>query len=327
MTDRSQQPVRALDMFAGVGGSSCGAAMAGVEVVAAIDTWTLARKTYRDNFEGVVYYKHKCETLAPERVQQEVGAVQLLIASPECTNHTCAKGSAERSEQSRRTAYQVIRFAKVLMPRWIIVENVIHMRGWDRYKNWKSKIADLGYNLREQVLNSADFNVPQSRKRLFVTCDLEVEPPLVTPPLTRKPLPANRVINKNGAYRFSLLRSEKRAEATLERADRAIDALGNNSPFLLVYYGTDGAGGWQRVDAPLRTITTVDRFAYVRPSEDGQHEMRMLQVPELKKAMGFPEDFRLDHGTRRDRIKLLGNAVCPPVMKAVIEALTGNSRQ
>ena len=314
-------------MFAGVGGSSCGAQMAGVEVVAAIDTWTLARKTYQDNFEGVTYYKHKCETLSPERVRDEVGDVQMVIASPECTNHTCAKGSAERSEKSKNTAFQVVRFAKVLKPRWIVVENVIHMRGWERYERWKMKLSDLGYNLQEQVLNSADFNVPQSRKRLFVTGDLEAEPPLVKVPIVRKTLPVDSVINKNGAYRFSQLRADKRAEATLERADRAIEALGSNSAFLLVYYGTDGAGGWQRVNAPLRTITTVDRFAYVRPDGEGQHEMRMLQVPELQKAMGFPDDYRLEHGTRRDKIKLLGNAVCPPVIRAVVETLTQNSRQ
>jgi DNA (cytosine-5)-methyltransferase 1 len=49
----------------------------------------------------------------------------------------------------------------------------------------------------------------------------------------------------------------------------------------------------------------------------------MLQVPELKKAMGFPDGHVLKHGTRRERIKLLGNAVCPPVMEAVIRTLTG----
>ena len=38
----------------------------------------------------------------------------------------------------------------------------------------------------------------------------------------------------------------------------------------------------------------------------------MLQVPEIKAAMGFPSAYRLENGTRRERIKLLGNAVCPP---------------
>jgi len=50
----------------------------------------------------------------------------------------------------------------------------------------------------------------------------------------------------------------------------------------------------------------------------------MLQVPELKRAMGFPREFKLLHGARRDRIHLLGNAVCPPVMKAVVRTLINN---
>ena len=49
--------------------------------------------------------------------------------------------------------------------------------------------------------------------------------------------------------------------------------------------------------------------------------MRMLQVPELKRAMGFENDFTFPVGTRRDRIKLIGNSVCPPVMQAVTSAL------
>ena len=49
--------------------------------------------------------------------------------------------------------------------------------------------------------------------------------------------------------------------------------------------------------------------------------LRILQVPELKRAMGFDDRFRVDNGTRRDRIRLLGNGVCPPVMEAVVRSL------
>ena len=85
--------------------------------------------------------------------------------------------------------------------------------------------------------------------------------------------------------------------------------------------GNDGGGGWQRLDRPLRTVTTIDRFALVTPAGEN-YRMRMLQVPELRRAMGFGKDVKLDHGTRRDRIRILGNGVCPPVMKAVVESLT-----
>jgi len=47
---------------------------------------------------------------------------------------------------------------------------------------------------------------------------------------------------------------------------KGFEALGNETPFLLVYYGSDGDGsrGWQSLDLPLRTITTLDSF---RPGE------------------------------------------------------------
>jgi DNA (cytosine-5)-methyltransferase 1 len=101
--------------------------------------------------------------------------------------------------------------------------------------------------------------------------------------------------------------------------------LGDDVPFIMVYYGTDGAGGFQTINRPLRTITTLDRFAYVKPNGAG-HEMRMLQPPELAAAMGFPRHHVWAESTRRERIKMIGNAVCPPVMQAVVEALTGIGR-
>jgi DNA (cytosine-5)-methyltransferase 1 len=71
----------------------------------------------------------------------------------------------------------------------------------------------------------------------------------------------------------------------------------------------------------LRTLTTLDRFGLV--TWDGNQPMlRMLQVDELREAMGFPKDYLMQHGNRRDRIKMIGNGVCPPVMSAVIETLT-----
>jgi len=110
----------------------------------------------------------------------------------------------------------------------------------------------------------------------------------------------------------------------LQRAARGIAAVGERKPFLLVYYGSDHAGGWQRLNRPLRTITTLDRFALVKPDSQYGHVMRMLQVPELQAAMGMPPKMKLQAGTRRDRIKMIGNAVCPPVMKHVVRTLTAS---
>ncbi|TFZ32757.1 DNA cytosine methyltransferase, partial [Pseudomonas syringae] len=90
--------------------------------------------------------------------------------------------------------------------------------------------------------------------------------------------------------------------------------------FFIVYYGTAGSGGWQRMDATLRNITTDDRFAYVKSTGDG-HMMRMLQPDELRKAMGFPDDYKFPDVTRRYKVKLMGNAVCSPVMESIVTSL------
>jgi DNA (cytosine-5)-methyltransferase 1 len=194
------------------------------------------------------------------------------------------------------------------------------MRAWSRYQNLIDSLETLDYRCVPHVLNSADFGVPQSRRRLFIVCERGQMPPEIHAPAPVKRVAVREIIDTNGTYQYTPLRAEGRAVPTLEKADRAIEGVGPRNPFLIVYYGSDGSGGWQRISTPLRTVTTLDRFAYVR-RRDGTHEMRMLQVPELKLAMGFPEDYVLERGTRRDRIKLLGNAVCPPVMEHIVRAL------
>jgi DNA (cytosine-5)-methyltransferase 1 len=199
------------------------------------------------------------------------------------------------------------------------VENVVNMRRWSRYPEFIEALQGLGYKTAEQVLNAADFGVPQSRRRLFIVCDRRQQPAPIRIPQKRHASAAT-IIDFNGTYQFSPLRTDRRAKATLARADRAIETLGPDVPFLIVYYGSDQAGGWQGLDRPLRTITTLDRFALVKPSKTG-HAMRMLQPAELQKAMGFPCAHTMMHGTRRDRIRMMGNAVCPPVMAAAVKAV------
>lgn len=312
--------VRALDMFCGAGGSSVGAAAAGVEIVSGIDVCPIATETYEANFPCAEVIQNRLECIDLADLKRRVGRVDLLLASPECRNHTCARGAAPRDEASRETALLTIEYARVFEPRWLVLENVIHMRPWSRYDELKDGLRQLGYKLEERVLNSSDFGVPQSRRRLFLLGDREQEPRSELASRVEHPVPARHILDEPGTWRMSPLFSPRRAAATVAKAKRAFAALGDRTSFLLVYYGNDGSGGWQRLDRPLRTITTVDRFALVE--HDGKMwRMRMLQVPELRKAMGHGNDFKLPVGTRRDRIKLLGNGVCPPVMEAVVRSL------
>jgi len=311
--------VRAIDLFCGAGGSSWGAKCAGVEIVAGFDMWETAGAVYKDNFPHARFYHGRLEDIEPKSLVKELGKIDLILASPECTNHSVAKGNKPRCEKSRKTALQVHRFARALQPRWIIVENVASMRNWSRYEEFVESIESLGYQTRPEVLNSAEFGVAQSRRRLFIIFDRETRPEPVKLPC-RKRRTAKDIIDGNGTYDYSPLQTKRRARRTLDRARRAMEEIGKKAGFLIVYYGSDAAGGWQRLDVPLRTITTLDRFALVKP-RGGQHVMRMLQPEELKLAMGWTRKFEIQHGTRRDRIKMIGNAVCPPVMRSIIRSL------
>ena len=312
--------VRALDLFCGAGGSSWGARGAGVEIIAAFDLWSLAGDAHDINFPESTFIQGRLEEHDVAKLAKRFRDIDLIIASPECTNHSPAKGGKPRCERSKETAFQVIRFARAFRPRWIVIENVINMRKWSRYAEFKQELEGIGYNINEEVLNSQDFGVPQSRRRLFLMADNEATPPAIKRRKS-KVKTAAQILAGNDEYRWAPLRQTNRAAATLERAERGFSALGQTEPFLLVYYGSDGAGGWQSLDRPLRTITTVDRFAIVRPDATHGHVMRMLQPKELQAAMGMPKKMKLDSGTRRDRIKMIGNAVCPPVMQHVVKQL------
>ena len=143
-------------------------------------------------------------------------------------------------------------------------------------------------------------------------------PDEIVPPMGPQRTAAS-LLDPPGTWPAGLLYRPGRAAATLSRAEAAIEKLGRGQDFLVVYYGSDRAGGWQPLDRPLRTVTTLDRFGLVQ-WRDGEPTFRMLQVPEIKRAMGV-EEMILNQGTRRDRIKLLGNGVCAPVMAHVIASL------
>jgi site-specific DNA-cytosine methylase len=76
-----------------------------------------------------------------------------------------------------------------------------------------------------------------------------------------------------------------------------------------------GAFGWRSLHRPIGTITTRDRHAVI----DGER-MRMLSVPEARAAMGFPASYVLPDN-QRTAMHMLGNAVCPPVARDVINAI------
>lgn len=308
-----------VDLFSGGGMGARGAVRAGGNPVLAVDSWDIAAETYRDNFPSCRVICDSIGELKPEELATQVDPVDVLLTSPECTSHSIARGSRPGSEESRATALGIVPWLDAFQPRWLIVENVNRMKKWGRHAHLLESIRDREYKINDLYLNSADFGVGQTRKRMFLVCSSEghtITAEGLQQHSHRRAKTADRVINWKAGYRTSPLYKPGRAKATLERAEKAMKTLGTGVPFIIVYYGSDQAGGWQSLDVPLRTVTTLDRFGLVTWPGNEPH-MRMLQPDELLKAMSAGPEHRLRVGTRRDKVKLCGNGVCAHVMEAI----------
>jgi DNA (cytosine-5)-methyltransferase 1 len=168
------------DQFCGAGGSSIGAVKAGLEVKLAMNHWKLAIETHNTNFPNT---DHDCADISavdPRRYR----STDILITSPECTNHSLAKGKPRRfyeqdlfgtalldpaDERSRATMWDVPRFAEFHDYRLIVVENVVDAARWRLWDSWLHAMHALGYDHEIVYLNSMFAHpTPQSRDRLYV---------------------------------------------------------------------------------------------------------------------------------------------------------------
>jgi DNA (cytosine-5)-methyltransferase 1 len=95
--------------------------------------------------------------------------------------------------------------------------------------------------------------------------------------------------------------------------------------FLARYHGTGGQ--WAALDAPGPCVTAREGLALVTVDIRGEKYvltdigMRMLQPRELARAQGFPDDYRIELGSKGDQVARIGNSVCPPVAEAIARAL------
>lgn len=296
--------IRAVDLFSGAGGWSCGAAAAGVQVVAGANHWPRAVETFRAAHPEA---QARCQDVALMD-PRDLPPFELLLGSPACQGHARARGKERPHHDAQRaTAWAIVQVAEVCRPRWIALENVPEFTSWVLYRHWRAALSTLGYRITERVLCASRHGVPQERRRWFAAASLEQLPRLSSADL--EPLPASSFVSFDGSDEWA--RVADKVERT--RA-RVAAAQAEHGPRVLVpYYGS--ARGGRPLSRPVGTLTTHDRYALV----DGDR-LRMLSVDEQRAAMGFPPSYPLT-GTRAEQVHQLGNAVCPPVAAHVVRQL------
>jgi Site-specific DNA methylase len=173
------------DMFCGAGGSSTGAlSVPGVEVRTAMNHWARAIETHNANHQEASHVLADISQVDPRYVAHS----DILWASPECTNHSVAKGKKritnqpdlfgdhiadEAADRSRATMWDVPRFAEHHNYKLIITENVVDAARWIMFDAWLMAMTSLDYEHHIVYMNSMHAQLgglpaPQSRDRMYV---------------------------------------------------------------------------------------------------------------------------------------------------------------
>jgi DNA (cytosine-5)-methyltransferase 1 len=273
-----------VDMFCGAGGESTGIMQAaeeqGMKVsLTAINHWERAIETHAANHPSAEHWCQSVEQLDPTAVIRGK-KVNLLWASPECTHHSIARGGRPRSDQSRASAWLILKWLSELYVERVIIENVPEFLSWgpldstgkpiqkqkgNTFNAFVSALQSIGYTVDYKILTAADYGDPTTRRRLFVQA-VRGKKRIVWPKITHMDgcgdnllgcqpwRPARDIIDWSIPGTSIFDRKKPLAEATIRRIAAGIEKYWGDyaKPFLAVLYGTSDVNS---LDLPLSTVT------------------------------------------------------------------------
>lgn len=285
-----------IDNFAGGGGASCGIELAlGRHVDIAINHDPEAVTMHSLNHPQT---EHHCESVWDVDPLDLVQGrpVGLAWFSPDCKHFSKAKGGKPRDKKIRGLAWVAMRWAALVRPRVIILENVEEFQTWgpvlvdgtpcpkrkgDTFRSFVRQLQEKGYAVEHRELRACDFGAPTIRKRLFLIARCDGQPIVWPEPTHGAPDSAAVKTKQRKPWRTAaecidwsipcpsiFERARPLAEATQRRIARGLRryVIDSADPFIV---GIDhrGAGAspvWPGTQ-PLTTVTAEARHAVVAP--------------------------------------------------------------
>lgn len=285
-----------IDNFAGGGGASCGIELAlGRHVDIAINHDPEAVTMHSLNHPQT---EHHCESVWDvdplELVQGR--PVGLAWFSPDCKHFSKAKGGKPRDKKIRGLAWVAMRWAALVRPRVIILENVEEFQTWgpvlvdgtpcpkrkgDTFRSFVRQLREKGYAVEWRELRACDFGAPTIRKRLFLIARCDGQPITWPEPTHGAPTSAAVKAKKRKPWRTAaecidwaircpsiFERARPLAEATQRRIARGLRryVIDSADPFIIGidHRGSGASSVWPGTQ-PITTITAEARHAVVAP--------------------------------------------------------------
>lgn len=345
----------AISLFSGAGGLDLGAEQAGYEVRAAVEWDRDAAATMEKNFPHLyspVVQKNILDTPTRE-ILKAAGfrageRPDLLVGGPPCTPFSKSgfwldwKREGLDPDASLLQAYtRVLREAR---PRRFVLENVYALTYNNKasrpaYERLLREIDDAGYYGVAQVLNAADYGVPQSRPRLFIIGVPKDEPVPALPDPSHGGLWERRVSGDPRQPHVTAGQALAGVVTIPEPGEEVGGKYGHLLPGIppgdnYLYY-TENRGypdpvfRWRSKYWSFLLKLSPDKPAPTIQAQPGPYigpfhwDNRRLRVPEIKRLFTYPDDFELV-GTRASIQAQLGNSVPPLLAEKVIRSFTSS---
>jgi DNA (cytosine-5)-methyltransferase 1 len=332
-TRRKRKAPTAIDLFCGCGGLTLGLKRAGFTVLGAVDNDELSVETYSANHPEVEVWETDIRELSVLSVKRRLGLrkgeLDLLAGCPPCqgfsTMRTLNGGRRVRDPDTKDLLLEFERFAEELLPRAIMLENVPGLARDRRFASFRRSMKMLEYIDNVDVLDAADYAVPQRRRRLIYVAgrkgSIEFARPArvsrtVKDAIKRLPRPG-----KSGDAVHDV--PEKRSKKVTRIIARIPKNGGSRTDLprsaqLQCHLDCDGfkdVYGRMAWNAPSPTITggcfNPSKGRFLHPSQN-----RAITMREAALLQGFPRRYRFPRVESKQAVALLiGNALPPEFVK------------
>lgn len=311
--------MRAIDLYAGIGGWSTGLKLAGIEVVASYERWKPAIDTHNENFSGSLS-PTDIRALSLDDLPRDI---DLVVGSPPCTEFSYAnRGGRGNIAEGLKDVFKFLEIVEFLRPRFWAFENVPRVAEVLRYAfNDETHVLYRFRHLEPtiKVLDFSEFGAPQARKRCIAG---NIPFALLESYQTRlKKLTLGDVIAglnaANGVtdpvWGVELPREKltemqfepvlNREELRMNREAKEFHPVYNNMAFP------------DSLDQPSRTVTAtctrVSRESIVIANPNNPNSFRRLTIRERASLQGFPVTHQFFAKSFSEKAKMVGNAIPP----------------
>lgn len=171
---RRTRPLYTVDLFAGAGGLTLGFEEVGFHPLAANDFDAAAAATFRANFPDTPFLCGPIEEVTGEQLLGSSGLrrgeLDALLGGPPCQAFSVYNHQRGFHDERSGLFREYLRIVNDLMPKVVVMENVVGMTSLDGGRaidEMHKQLGKLGYAVEHRILRAEEYGVPQERRRIF----------------------------------------------------------------------------------------------------------------------------------------------------------------